>query len=247
MTKTPIVLSLVSVLFLSLMAFKSSCCHAQDSTDTGKVKGRPSLKTGNPFEDTRSAAKIFQQDQNFLRRMLFSLVNNQSIRGSLEIVDYQAEDIRKIIDDAREAGAAKFQEEWKKGSDRSQEARRRLSLEIADEIGTDIQREIAKVLLPEQKKQLNALAIKRVRQSLGFVGMVKSKWTHEQLGLESDEAQKLIQLAEKERNLLRERVNEAVERLKREAEDNVLAELTESQRDKYLELFPREDSRRKDQ
>jgi len=160
------------------------------------------------------------------------LLNDESVRKELEIVDSQAEKLTEL----RDSFMAEMRETFSGLRDLSQEERQAKFAELREtmeEKRAALEKQIAGELLPHQVSRLKQIALQSRLRSRGTSGALSDGALAEELGITDEQKEKLTAAAEK----ARQKMNEKIATARKEARDEILKALTPAQRAKLEELL----------
>ena len=166
-----------------------------------------------------------------------SLLSNEKIQEELELVDDQVEEIKELGDEMRASMREMFSGLRESMSDATNEERREMWGGMQEEMQTrykELQPKIESVLLPAQVQRLAEIKLQAtVRRSGGLTSERGSQALKEQLDISDEQLEAMKEKAEK----VRESLATKIEKLRKEAEAEVLSVLDTEQREKYEELM----------
>ncbi len=161
---------------------------------------------------------------------IFSLANNASVQGEIELVDEQMQQIRDIN---AEFGK-KIQEqisEMRLGN-MNPDRGRDLS-DLIQRLNAEKQQRMQQVLLPHQFDRLRQIALQTRMKRTGEATTLSSGEVAEALGISAEQQEKIKARAEE----LKKEMEEKIARIKQEAREELLDELTGEQRRKLEEMM----------
>ena len=170
-----------------------------------------------------------------------SLMMDPQVRGELELVEDQVEQLERI----REEFQQKFQKisNFKNGEIPQVDRLRGMSEKIK-ELSEEQQARIKEVLLPHQSERLEQISTQMKMKQMGTAGALSQGALAETLGID-EEQRKRLQEKSKE---LQEKLAQEIEKLREEMREELLEELSSEQRKQLKEMmgdkFERESTRR---
>lgn len=158
------------------------------------------------------------------------LLQRNDVQDELELLDDQ----KKQLADIREKSGQKMREAMAslrggEGGERRGEAMRETFRKLAEET----QGEVDKILLPHQSKRLKQLEVQMQMRGRGMLGALGSGEVPQKLGVSEDQQEKLRDKAQELDNELRKKTAE----LRKQAQEQLIASLTEEQRKQFKELI----------
>ncbi len=172
---------------------------------------------------------IFVGDGMFPAPDVFSLANNQSVQQEIELVDEQLQQIRKINQEFSE----KISEHVRLGDGNMNPDRgRELSL-LIKELNEQKKAKMEGVLLPHQFDRLRQIALQTQLQRSGEAATLGSQQVASALGITDEQKQRIEQRASE----LKKDMDEKIARMKEQARETLLNELTREQREKLKAMM----------
>ncbi len=156
------------------------------------------------------------------------LLQDEKVQGELEITDDQMDDLTSMTEDFRE----EMMDTFRDFRSLSEEERQEL-MEGMQERAKEIEEEAKAVLLPHQVDRLTQLNFQRNTTRGGTIGLAENDSLIEALDI-SEEQQEQMREAAVEASA---KLEEKIASLRQQAQDEVLAVLTEEQRTTYNELM----------
>jgi Spy/CpxP family protein refolding chaperone len=157
------------------------------------------------------------------------LLQRNDVQEELELLDDQ----KKQITELREKSGQKMREVL--GSLRGGEGAENRRDDLRDtfrKLNDETQAEVNKILLPHQTKRLKQLETQMAMRGRGVLGALGGDLA-EKLGISEDQREKLRDKAQQLDNELRKKTAE----LRKQAQDQLLASLTEEQRKEFNEMI----------
>ncbi len=154
------------------------------------------------------------------------LLQREDVQGELDLLDDQ----KKQLTDLREKSTEKMREAFRAGAGGGgdREALQATMRKFTEET----QAELDKVLLPHQSKRLKQLETQLAMRGRGVLGALGGDLA-EKIGIAEDQREKLREKAQDLDNELRKKTAE----LRKQAQDQLLASLTEEQRKQFNEMI----------
>jgi len=165
---------------------------------------------------------------------LSTLLRDSKVQEELELVEDQVADLEEIQSEMRQ----EMMEMFRGGGgfrDLSDDERRERMEELRAKITErtkEMDEEIGQVLLPHQLTRLRELNFQSQIQRSGTDGMADNESIIEALGITDEQKEKMKKAAEEASKKLEEKI----QKLRQQAQDEVLAVLTPEQRKKFKEL-----------
>ena len=159
-----------------------------------------------------------------------ALLYREDVRRELEITDDQLEELRELGRD-REGQRADRERLREELEGLSNEERRDKIRELREQRSEDMKAQLGEVLLPQQIRRLEQIAVQQTMQA-GGQGLLRGQ-VADQLGI-TDEQRETI---EKKAGELQKEFAKKMQKLRDEMQSELLKELTAEQRDKYREMI----------
>jgi Spy/CpxP family protein refolding chaperone len=166
---------------------------------------------------------------------MMGLVGRDDVQQELQLVDEQQEKVQTVVDEARDQIRDEMRSMFSEMRDLSEDERRERFGEIRarmDEMNTELEGKLKKVLLPHQFDRLKQIDVQSRIQQRG-ASALSSGDLAEALSLTDEQKEKLEKRAEE----VREELQEKIRQLQTEARDKMLDVLTPEQRAKLDELM----------
>ena len=157
----------------------------------------------------------------------FRDLNDPSVRGELELLDHQYNEISQIKSET----AKLIKEARKEAEGNPAISQPQLGMKI---IGMQNRQKkaIEAVLLPHQHERLKQLRNQRQMQDMGTAGALSNSVFAKELGLTDDQKKELAELQKE----LEKEIQEKIKELKEDAKKRILKKLTPEQRSKLKQL-----------
>lgn len=158
------------------------------------------------------------------------LLQRNDVQAELELLDDQ----KKQVNDLREKSTQKMRELF--GNLRGGEGGDRRGDELRDafrKAAEETQAEVDKILLPHQTKRLKQLEVQMQMRGRGVLGALGGGDVPEKLGISEEQREKLREKAQG----LDEEVRKKTAELRKQAQEQLIASLTEDQRKQFNELI----------
>ena len=166
-----------------------------------------------------------------------SLLGNEKIQKELDLVEDQIEEIKELSDEMRTSMREMFNGLRESMSGASDKERREMWAEMQGEMETryeEIQPKIESVLLPAQVQRLAEIKMQTMlRRSGGLTSEHGSKALKDELDISDDQMEAMKEKAVEVRKSLEAKI----EKLRKEAELEVLSVLDTEQREKYKKMM----------
>ncbi len=167
---------------------------------------------------------------NFFGGNLF-LLADENVQKDLDLSEDQIDQLKKLQDEVRSTMMNMFQG-MQPG--RGEDPRRMFEemQEKAQETLKGFEEDIDEILLPHQTKRLKQISVQSQSRGRGVGGSLLSETIRNDLKISREQEQKLRETAEQ----LEKELQEKIVKLRREAMNKLLDQLTPEQREKYREL-----------
>ncbi len=159
----------------------------------------------------------------------FSLVNNKSVQKEIELVDEQLKQLNDIRNDFSKKISAQLGDLTKGGFDASRTSGIK---ELMAKLKNQQKDQMHNILLPHQLDRLKQIALQVQMKRSGEMATLASKQIAEELGIDDKQKKHLEQRAKE----IKAKLEAKIQKLKEQAKDDLLDELTGSQRAKLKEM-----------
>ncbi|MEM7457515.1 MAG: hypothetical protein AAF456_24490 [Planctomycetota bacterium] len=156
------------------------------------------------------------------------LLQDESVQGELELMDDQIEELTIMRDEFRQEMMDTFRDFRNLNEDERQDL-----MDEMRERASEMEDEANAVLLPHQVDRLKQLGFQRNASRGGVGGLAGNDQLVEALGITEEQQEAMVAAAEEAAQKLEEKIAD----LRKQAQDEVLAVLTEEQREKFNELM----------
>jgi len=163
------------------------------------------------------------------------LLGQEGIQKELELVDDQVETLVELQQEQRDAMRETFMGMRERFQNMDDDERRNAWTEIQDEMrasNKEFDEKANDVLLPHQVTRLKQLLIQRENSRRGAGSGELSETLMEQLGVTEEQAEAMKKKAEE----VRAKMTEKIQKIVKQAEEEILSVLDADQRAKYKEL-----------
>ena len=155
------------------------------------------------------------------------LINHAGVRKELELVDEQIDQLRAIQDEAKQ-NMRQYMEDMKQGG-RLDPERIAAMREAMQQFRDKKQQRIREILLPHQLERLNQISVQTRIRNQGESKALMSKRIADELGIDDEQKERLKRRSEE----IKAHLQEKIARLKEEARQELLQELTPEQRTRF--------------
>lgn len=164
------------------------------------------------------------------------LLGQEGIQKELELVDDQIETLKELQQEQREALRETFMGLRERFQEQGEEARRQVWSEIQEEMqesNKEYDSRANEILLPHQVKRLKQLVVQsQSRRSGGPSSGNMPQSVIDELDISDEQIEEMKKKAEE----VRDRMNEKIAKIRKQAEEEILSVLDADQRAKYKEL-----------
>jgi hypothetical protein len=157
------------------------------------------------------------------------LLQRNDVQAELELLDDQ----KKQVNDLRDKSQQKMRELFGNLRGGGEGDRRDEIRDTFRKFAEETQAEVDKILLPHQSKRLKQLEVQMQMRGRGVLGALGGGEVPEKLGISEEQREKLREKAQG----LDEEVRKKTAELRKQAQEQLIASLTEDQRKQFNELI----------
>ncbi len=155
-------------------------------------------------------------------------INDQNLLDELQVVAEQRADLLRLRDETLK----KRKEFYESYRSVPQEKRGAFMKEFGELLSADVDTKVNSILLPHQKERLGQVQLRTRMRNAGIAGLDRDLLI-EQLGITEEQ----LELLRKKHAEVQEEVRKKLEQLRKEAQDEVLSVLTETQQGKLRKMM----------
>ena len=159
----------------------------------------------------------------------WSIVNQAQIQQELELVDDQKQQLRDLQSEYRKQMSEQIQELTNGKFD--QDSGKRIK-ELVDDMRENMKSRMGEILLPHQLERLNQVSVQMEMKNRGDANALMGGRLAEMLGIDEEQKERIEQRSEE----IKKKLEEKIAKLKEEAREELLGELSSTQRKKLKEL-----------
>ena len=167
-------------------------------------------------------------DTRFIHSIFKLLPENNGINEELELLDYQADQLREL--------QKEFQRELRTASVEIRKLRGEERKKRLDEVAASTTAKLREILLPHQFKRVRQITFQSManpRSSSSMAGILLNSVIRNQLQIDKKTYEKIVEQSKTEK----ERLDKEIAQLKKESEKRLLENLSAEQRKKLNELI----------
>lgn len=175
---------------------------------------------------------------------VMGLLAVEEVRAEIELTEEQQDDVRKAAEEARDNRPPRGERpNFREMSDEEREQFFAEMRERAEKRAQEAKEQLAEILLPHQLERLDQIALQ-----IQGVGALANAEVAKKIGLDDEQVKTIQTEMQEARNGMREKIREMfaagdregmrekIEALRKEVDEQVLAKLTDEQREKFAEL-----------
>ena len=160
------------------------------------------------------------------------LLRMPGIKEELELISEQEEQLRRVSREMQK-GMQSYARSLSQGGNRPSPEQLREMRSKMEELRKQAREKVQEVLLPHQRERLGQLGRRMQMQMAGTANALASEELAEALGISDEQRQRLQQKARQ----VQQRVQRQIQEIRRQAREEILSELTPTQREKLNQLL----------